>query len=167
MQSRASPGFTRSSSSTWLERMIPSHPLISNWQSEESQGKHGEWRSREKKRKGKKAIGSHGEKKRLERSPGGRSKEWQHRERWGILFLEVHEARRIKQSMATLSRTYYFILLCYIICYYVILYMLQCYYHLIIITVLIIIYHNSIVSDFLFHFLQLIPFYYIVYYCIA
>ena len=37
MQSRASPGFTRSCSSTWLERMTPSHPLMSNWQSEEEE----------------------------------------------------------------------------------------------------------------------------------
>lgn len=41
IQSKASPGFTRSSSSTWLERIIPSHPLISNWQSVERQRKCG------------------------------------------------------------------------------------------------------------------------------
>lgn len=35
IQSRASPGFTRSCSSTWLERITPSHPLMSNWQSEQ------------------------------------------------------------------------------------------------------------------------------------
>lgn len=39
MQSRASPGLTRSCSSTWLERIIPSQPLASNWQSEERQTK--------------------------------------------------------------------------------------------------------------------------------
>lgn len=38
MQSNASPFLILSSSSTWLERMTPSEPLISNWQSAGGKG---------------------------------------------------------------------------------------------------------------------------------
>lgn len=92
MQSRASPGFTRSSSSTWLERITPSHPLISNWQSEKRQGKCGV-KVRGAKRKGRKCRvrqkKSYKGAKEAERS----RKKGQQTEtgRWGILFKEVKD----------------------------------------------------------------------------
>lgn len=78
IQSKASPGFTRSSSSTWLERIIPSHPLISNWQSVERQRKcGGEVRI---KKKGERTT-SRVKEERWQGGQGGRNnKEWKRRE---------------------------------------------------------------------------------------